>query len=210
MLATTPAGSANGTSTAVAASARCPPDRRDGFDYWKVLECTHRYNESYYHEHNATDLSLWPGYDAFAQTQDALQYLHDQRDNGRPTFLGLSWGPPHGPYLTAPERYRRLYDAETLTLPPNVPADMEADVRPNLAGYYAHCTALDEAFGQLLDGLETLGISDNTIVVFTSDHGDRSVRTASTTSRGRGKNQSVSRCSSAGRRASATRADAST
>src|SRR6185436_16284216 len=40
------------------------------------------------------------------------------------------------------------------------------------AGYYAHCTALDDCFAELLQALRESGQADNTIVVFTSDHGD--------------------------------------
>src|SRR5690606_6443079 len=39
-------------------------------------------------------------------------------------------------------------------------------------GYYAHCTALDDALAQLLAKLDELGIADDTVFVFTSDHGD--------------------------------------
>jgi len=57
-------------------------------------------------------------------------------------------------------------------LRPNVPAAMQAEARRNLAGYYAHCTALDDCLGELLAALGDAGLADNTIVLFTSDHGD--------------------------------------
>ena len=44
--------------------------------------------------------------------------------------------------------------------------------RKNLAGYYAHCSALDDAMGQLLATLEETQQAENTIFVFTADHGD--------------------------------------
>jgi arylsulfatase A-like enzyme len=84
----------------------------------------------------------------------------------------LSWGPPHAPYETAPERYRAPYDPEALTLRENVPGEMAAEVRPWTAGYYAHCTALDDCVGQLLALLDETGLADETILLFTSDHGD--------------------------------------
>jgi arylsulfatase A-like enzyme len=147
------------------------PERRFGFDYWKVLECTHDYNASAYYEGDSTTKQYWQGYDAFAQTRDAQEYIRARSDD-KPFLLALSWGPPHDPYDTAPAAFRALYDPATLQLRPNVPPEMEADARRRLAGYYAHCTALDECIGALLSTLEETGLADNTIFVFTSDHGD--------------------------------------
>ena len=42
----------------------------------------------------------------------------------------------------------------------------------DLAGYYAHCTALDDCFGELRRTLQEAGLAENTILVFTADHGD--------------------------------------
>ena len=44
-----------------------PPERRQGFDYWKVLECTHDYQNSEYYDSDDPDIKIWPGYDAFAR-----------------------------------------------------------------------------------------------------------------------------------------------
>ena len=152
-------------------SSFTPPERRQGFRYWKALECTHNYNNSLYYADTPEKLH-WEGYDAIAQTDDAIAYLRDRADAAEPFFLQLSWGPPHAPYLTAPERYRAMYDPATLAVRPNVPEEMRAQVRRDLAGYYAHCTALDDCMARLLSTLDDLGIADDTIVVFTAEHGD--------------------------------------
>ncbi|HUX12750.1 MAG TPA: sulfatase [Spirochaetia bacterium] len=152
-------------------SAYIPPERRQGFDYWKALECTHAYQESYYYSENSRTKSMWNGYDAYAQTKDAIRYI-DEYDDERPFFMVLSWGPPHAPYDLAPFETRRLYDPDRIRLRENVPESMGHPARELLAGYYAHCTALDECVGGLLDSLERNGIAENTILVFTSDHGD--------------------------------------
>ena len=55
---------------------------------------------------------------------------------------------------------------------PNVPEDQAQVAREELAGYYAHISALDACTGALLSTLESSGIADNTIFVFTSDHGE--------------------------------------
>ncbi len=152
-------------------SAFIPRERRQGFDYWKVLECTHAYNNSPYYADTAEKLK-WEGYDAIAQTRDAEQYLRQRAGSTRPFFLWLAWGPPHNPYETAPEKYRAMYPPEKIQLRGNVPEPAQAKARKELAGYYAHCAALDDCIGELLATLKSSGLAENTIIVFTSDHGD--------------------------------------
>ena len=148
-----------------------PRGRRQGFDYWKALECTHDYNHSFYFADGPEKL-LWDGYDAAAQTRDAQQYLRARAGNDKPFLLFLAWGPPHDPYETAPTRYREQYQADKLRLPANIPAAMRDRARTALAGYYAHGAALDACVDALLLTLRETGLEENTLVVFTSDHGD--------------------------------------
>ena len=152
-------------------SAFIPRERRQGFQYWKALECTHDYNRSFYYADGPEKL-LWDGYDAIAQTRDAQQYLRNQAKAEKPFFLFLAWGPPHDPYQTAPPKYRALYQADNLTLRGNVPEETRDKARSSLAGYYAHCSALDDCVGDLLQTLRETGQEQNTLLVFTSDHGD--------------------------------------
>ncbi|HWN94722.1 MAG TPA: sulfatase [Methylomirabilota bacterium] len=152
-------------------SAFIPRERRQGFDYWKVLECTHAYNNSPYYADGPEKLQ-WAGYDAIAQTRDAQAYLRDRAKSGRPFLLWMAWGPPHNPYETAPPKYRAMYAPEKIQFHPNVPKAAQPQARKELAGYYAHCTALDDSFADLLRTLDETGLATNTIVVFTSDHGD--------------------------------------
>ena len=152
-------------------SSYIPPERRQGFDYWKVLECTHAYTNSFYYADGPEKLK-WPGYDTFAQTKDACDFVKARAQTGKPFVLFLAWGPPHDPYFTAPAKFRALYDPAALKLRPNVPAALEAETRKILAGYYAHCTALDDAMGELLDTLKESGAADDTVLLFSADHGD--------------------------------------
>ena len=151
-------------------SAFIPRDRRQGFDFWKVLGCTHNYNNSFYYADENVKLK-WDGYDSIAQTREAQQYIRAHA-RGKPFALVVSWGPPHAPYHTAPEKYRAMFDPEKLTLRPNVPKEQQAQAKKTLAGYYAHIVALDDCIGELLGTLEKLGLEKDTIFVFTSDHGD--------------------------------------
>ena len=114
---------------------------------------------------------MWEGYDAIAQTQDAVQYIRS-RPSDRPFLLVLSWGPPHNPYDTAPPQFQRLYPPEKIKLRPNVSWWQRGLARRELSGYYAHVSALDSCMGELIKVIKEKGLEDNTILVFWSDHGD--------------------------------------
>ena len=150
-----------------------PPERRQGFQYWKTLECTHNYNESPYYA-DTQDKLFWDGYDAIEQTKDAQAYLkqHAGSDSEAPFGLFLSWGPPHAPYHTAPDKYKALYADKEITLRENVPDELREQALKDYRGYYAHMTALDDCFGEILKTLDETGLAENTIVIYTSDHGD--------------------------------------
>lgn len=149
-----------------------PPERRQGWQYWKAAECDHNYNHSHYYTGNSNVKRYWEGYDAFAQTKDAQQYLRDHARTNRPFVLVVSFGPPHFPLNTAPARFQAMYPPEHVKLPPNVPPEMQAEARNEAQGYYAHCTAVDQCVGDLLKTLDETGLATNTILVFSSDHGE--------------------------------------
>lgn len=150
-------------------SSFIPPERRQGFEFWRANECTHNYPHSLYYA-DSDEKRYWQGYDAEAQTAEAQAYIRSHRQ--QPFLLVLSWGPPHNPYETAPDRFKRLFAVERLHLRPNVPQQFEAAARRDLAGYYAHCAALDECVGRIRQTLSECGLADDTILIFTSDHGD--------------------------------------
>lgn len=149
-----------------------PPGRRFGFDYWKACECTHDYNHSLYYRGDDPTPRYWPQYDAISQTDDACQFIEAEAGSANPFLLFLSLGPPHFPYETAPETYRSRFADREIHLRPNVPAERRAAAVEILRGYYAHIAALDDCLARLLETLRRLRIDDETIVVFTSDHGD--------------------------------------
>lgn len=151
-------------------SGYIPREKRQGFDFWRVMGCTHAYNNSFYYADDNVKRK-WEGYDAIAQTREAQRYIRAHAGGG-PFVLFLSWGPPHAPYQTAPEAYRRRYQPEAVALRPNVPEANRKKAQQSIAGYYAHIAALDDCLGALLRTLRESGIEDNTIFVFTSDHGD--------------------------------------
>lgn len=151
---------------------------RLGFEEWKVCECNHDYMHAYYYDEEDRRVDI-TGYEPVAQTDLAIDFA--KRHRGHPWFLCLSWGPPHDPYHLVPARYAGLYPRRELRLRPNVPERIHdtqtrilsgEQIRTNYQGYYAHITALDEQFGRLLAALDATGQREQTIVIYTSDHGD--------------------------------------
>ncbi len=153
-------------------TAFIPEERRHGFDYWKVLECSHKYSQSPYYEGDDPEKKWWKGYDAFAQTRDVRDVLSERARDGKAFALFLSWGPPHNPYRFAPEKFAAMFSPQSVQLRPNVPAAAADRARRDLAGYYAHIAALDQCLGDLMATLDETGLRDNTLLVFTSDHGN--------------------------------------
>jgi arylsulfatase A-like enzyme len=148
------------------------PERRQGWQYWKAAECEHTYNQSHYYTGDSDVKQFWDGYDAFAQTRDVQQYLRDRANGSQPFVLVVAYGTPHFPHGTAPAKFKMMYPPDKIQLPPNVPLEMQARARAEAQGYYGHCTALDQCIGELMGTLVETGLEKNTIVVFSSDHGE--------------------------------------
>lgn len=162
-------GRDNNTTTTESREEPVQKERRQGFDYWRAFECTHDYNNSYYYDENNVR-HKWEGYDALAQTKEAISYIKNNKEN--PFVLFLSWGPPHAPYQTAPKEYQKLFEDVDIEVRPNVPDSLVEQTISWLRGYYAHIAALDDCVGQLQKAIKEEGLDENTIFVFTSDHGD--------------------------------------
>lgn len=119
------------------------------FDYWKG------YNSLLPHWLGERQKSP---YRSDVETDDGLRFLEENR--GRPFLLCQSYYPPHTPY-TAPAKFHRFYEGQ------GVPKEIQERME-----YYAAASAVDWNVGRLLEGLEKLGLADNTLVVFTADHGE--------------------------------------
>ncbi len=125
------------------------------------------------------------------------EFLRDCQKQGKPFFCWCSFHGPHQPY-TPPAKWANLYPVEKMPLPAswNEPADhlppglqhwrvrtatpwdlAKAAEDPALyqkyiAYYYAQVTEVDHYLGEVLAELDALGLRDNTIVIYASDHGD--------------------------------------
>jgi iduronate 2-sulfatase len=115
--------------------------------------------------------------------------LIGQQTKERPFFLAVGFVRPHVPFV-APRPYFKPYPFDEMALPEKVPGDwddipkaginyktslnMKMDVRRQrkaVGGYYAAVSYMDAQVGKVLAALDQSGLRDNTIVIFTSDHG---------------------------------------
>jgi len=138
---------------------------RRGWDFWAVRNCSHKHSEPQYWLNDSREPVCVPGWEPDVQTDLAIEFIRKNRQV--PFCLFLSFGPPHNPYK-APEKYVEMYKDKNLTARPNVPGGETESLRQ----YYAMTTSLDACMGRINEALNNAGISEDTIVVFTSDHGD--------------------------------------
>jgi len=148
------------------------PEQRGGYRRWlaaNLLEFTSDAYRTTLYDGDGQPHE-YPGYRADALTHAAIDFLAEERES--PFFLFLSFLEPHHQNqrddYPAPDGYRERYeDAWT----PGDLAALGGNSRAQLAGYYGMVTRLDECLGRLLGALGDLGYGDDTIVLFTSDHG---------------------------------------
>jgi arylsulfatase A-like enzyme len=105
----------------------------------------------------------------------ALDFAKRRSAAGEPWLYYLAFGPPHVPEQ-CPQRFLDLFPLDKIELPPDVKARFkganEKTIRKKFQVYYALVAAIDVEIGRLLEGLKRLGVEDNTIILYTSDHGD--------------------------------------
>jgi arylsulfatase A-like enzyme len=145
-----------------------PGPRRQGFDFWAACECRHDHFHTVLFRDTPEPIR-GTKFEPEVLTDVAVDFLRANRS--RPFFLVLSMGPPHDPY-GAPDEYMRLYDPDKLTMRPNWRPGVPQAGRAQIAAYYAAVTAIDDQVGRLMRTLSDLALDQNTIVLFTSDHGD--------------------------------------
>jgi arylsulfatase A-like enzyme len=152
-----------------------------GFDYWCTMADGHvrsfyrnritENNETYDHEGHTVDFF----------TEKGVAFMEEQVAADQPFFLYLPYPAPYGHWPATREedrcRYSELYDAflmrqkysgggldYSMTL--RAPNDL-----PTLRNYYSQVSMVDDGVGQIMAALDRLGIADDTMLIFTSDHG---------------------------------------
>lgn len=168
-----------------------PGPHRLGFDgYWAAYNFNHQYYKAYYFEDSPERIEV-DGYEPDVQTDLAIDRIERCLDGDKPYALFLNYGTPHDPWSidNVPPEYAALFDEADFPLPDNY-ADGSAEywnpsmdrewwmrnIKPHLPRmqriYYAMTANLDWNFGRLLAAIDKSGQAENTMVVFTSDHGE--------------------------------------
>ena len=148
------------------------PEQRGGYEYWlasNLLEFTSDAYDLVMYDNDGEPQKL-PGYRVDAQTDAVIRYINSHQD--RPFFIFNSYIEPHHqnhrddypPPVGYLERYRGRW------VPPDLAA-LGGSTHQHLAGYLGMIKRLDEALGRLVDALISLDLLENTIILFTSDHG---------------------------------------
>jgi len=156
-----------------------PGPHRLGFDHVFLSDnCSLDFGpeEAFYWEGNQkVKFGKWQH---FGQTDQAVEFINGSRPE-EPFALFVAWHPPHnhggsGPEdffgYAAPKEYLDRYHPDKIQLRPDQPDD--ARHRKMTCGYYALVDSIDACFGRIEQALAQRGLTDNTVVVFTSDHGD--------------------------------------
>lgn len=173
-----------------------PESQRHHFDFWYSYGCNDHHFEPHYwcNGDSAAQVREIKEWSAKHEADVVIRYLKNEggvRDASKPFLLFWAPNPPHMPFNQVPEKYFEPYQNKTpeeLLLNPNTkegcipPAiydfakrdyrELYATARREVKNYYASITGIDDQFGRVMDELRKAGLEENTIVVFTSDHGE--------------------------------------
>lgn len=149
-----------------------------GFDLSLIWTDTNtHYNQSAYHPREGAPVRP-EGYNATRMTDQAVEYIAGA--GSEPYLLMVSLNPPHARFTDAPPDKRALYPDGSLSYRPNVDLEGPADGHisrhngsPHYEGYHAHISAVDEELGRILEAVKQSERGDDTIVIYTSDHGSQ-------------------------------------
>jgi arylsulfatase A-like enzyme len=164
-------------------AAFIPPGAgRAGFETWNVWSLTNQHYTAHTYDPVTGAVISPEGWNATRMTDQAVEFVKTQAKD-KPWMLMLSWNPPHPPF-DPPAEDQKPYTG-SLQMRPNVtlpekttggrvppPLHSEATLHAALQGYYGGIAGVDLEFARLLKTLDETGHADNTIVIYTSDHGE--------------------------------------
>lgn len=155
-------------------SSAIPRDRQGKYQYWRAADCleftSHGY-DGYVFDESGNKIDF-KGYRADCINDFALEYLEKKRDPNKPFFMFVSQLEPHQQndrncfegYKETVEKYRDYPLPDDLTF-------LKGNYREMYPDYISSINRLDYNVGRLVEKLKELGIYDDTIIIYTSDHG---------------------------------------
>ncbi|GHU98454.1 sulfatase [Bacteroidia bacterium] len=176
------------------------PSRRHGFDFWVQSVGHQPFNQRYYIGESKNPVYIKDKWAPTYETGTAIEYISRVKDGDEPFCVVLSYNPPHtsgssgfedryqpgqrvggeikyGYGYGGPRSYEALYTGNDYVKNPirgNVmPVGAERDESGLVVpGYFGAITAIDNDFGDLMKYLQQNGLLENTIILFTADHGE--------------------------------------
>lgn len=159
--------------------AYTPEEKRHGFNYWYSYGTYDVHKHPHYWDTDGKrhDIDEWSPKHEAEMVISYLKNAANQRDASKPFFIMVGMNPPHSPYRSLEdclvEDYARYKDKplDSLLVRPNADKTMEK-AKASARFYFSSVTGVDRQFGRILATLKELGMDKNTIVVFSSDHGE--------------------------------------
>jgi len=174
------------------------PERLGFDDFWSCYTFNHISWHGFYSDNDDKFVKLDGQYDSDVFTELAQNYMKEKVEKGETFNLVVSWNPPHDPWArhnVLEHCYEHFKDTH-FDLPENFKEDIDMHMdrfpgpyiqnkkwneewlrgegyQETMRCYYAMVNSIDEQVGRIMDTIDELGIADNTILVFTSDHGEQ-------------------------------------
>jgi len=150
-----------------------PGPARLGFRHWEAYNFHCSFSDYWYYRDEPKKIRD-DAYETDSQTESAIAYMEKQQAAGQPFAMVVAPHPPHPPFARdySPAGYLAEIPKQ-LHWNPNVPEDHPRRKNPLAARcYYAMAKNVDDNIGRILEYLDRSGLARNTIVVFSSDHGE--------------------------------------
>lgn len=150
-----------------------PKERQGGYQYWRSADCleftSHGY-DGYVFDENGTKIDF-KGYRTDKINDFALEFL-DNRNKSKPFFMFVSQLEPH--HQNDHRRFEGYKDTVDNYKAYPIPDDLtflKGDYEEMYPDYISAINRLDYNFGRLVNKLKELGIYDDTVLIYSSDHG---------------------------------------
>jgi len=159
-----------------------PAQRRHGFTFWYAYNCRDQHLNPRYWTTDAkrNEPIYFNEWSTKHEADVAIEFIRNPqgkyREPDKPFALFVAPNPPHTPFDQVPQKYVDMYRGKNykdLLNRPNVDLNNpHPQAKAHVKNYFAAVTGTDEQFGRILETLKEQGLENNTIVVFTSDHGE--------------------------------------